>query len=202
MGAGGTLDGVSSPHSAFSKVAGKSFSVFNRFGPNLEHLLGVPEEDRELTGAGSTLDGVSSPHSSFSKVAGKSFSVFNRFGPYLEHLLGVPPRRGPPTNFEENPTTLSGLHRLKAKMTRKNLTDVDQIYRIFVSMYYTRFTKIWRESKQQWERYKELCVHLYNHVCGLRKNSCWVSLGSVVTGLTPPSHPPAPPTHINYSNQI
>ena len=48
-GAGGTLDGVSSPHSAFSKVAGKSFSVFNRFGPNLEHLLGVPEEDRPPT---------------------------------------------------------------------------------------------------------------------------------------------------------
>ena len=39
-GAGGTLDGVSSPHSAFSKVAGKSFSVYNRFGPNLVHLLG------------------------------------------------------------------------------------------------------------------------------------------------------------------
>ena len=48
-GAGGTLDGVSSPHSAFSKVAGKSFSVFNRFGPNLVHLLGVPEEDRPPT---------------------------------------------------------------------------------------------------------------------------------------------------------
>ena len=41
--------------------------------------------------------------------------------------LGTPtgePRRGPPTNFEENPTTLSGLQRLKAKMTRKNLADV------------------------------------------------------------------------------
>ena len=48
-GAGGTLDGVSSPHSAFSKVAGKSFSVFNRFGPNLVHLLGIPEEDRPPT---------------------------------------------------------------------------------------------------------------------------------------------------------
>ena len=48
-GAGGTLDGVSSPHSAFSKVAGKSFSVFNRFGPNLVHLPGVPEEDRPPT---------------------------------------------------------------------------------------------------------------------------------------------------------
>ena len=45
-GPGGTLDGVSSPHSAFSKVAGKGFSVFNRFGPNLVHLLGGPEEDR------------------------------------------------------------------------------------------------------------------------------------------------------------
>ena len=48
-GAGGTLDGVRSPHSAFSKVAGKSFPVFNRFGPNLEHLLGVQEEDRPPT---------------------------------------------------------------------------------------------------------------------------------------------------------
>ena len=48
-GAGGTLDGVSSPHGAFSKVAGKSFSVLNRFGPNLVHLLGVPEEDRPPT---------------------------------------------------------------------------------------------------------------------------------------------------------
>ena len=48
-GAGGTLDGVSSPHSAFSKVAGKKFSVLNRFGPNLVHLLGVPEEDRPQT---------------------------------------------------------------------------------------------------------------------------------------------------------
>ena len=47
--AGGTLDGVSSPHSAFSKVAGKSFSVLNWFGPNLVHLLGVPEEDRPQT---------------------------------------------------------------------------------------------------------------------------------------------------------
>ena len=45
-GAGGTLAGVSSPHSAFSKVAGKSFSVFNRFEPNLVCLLAVPEEDR------------------------------------------------------------------------------------------------------------------------------------------------------------
>ena len=63
--------------------------------------------------------------------------------------LGTPtggPRRGPPTNFEENPTTLSGLQRLKAKVTRKNLADVDEIYEIFVSMYYTRFLKIWRES--------------------------------------------------------
>ena len=49
------------------------------------------------------------------------------------------PRRGPHTNFEENPTTLSGLQRLKAKMTRKNLADVDEIYKIFVSMYYTLF---------------------------------------------------------------
>ena len=48
-GAGDNLDGVSSPHSAFSKVAGKSFSVFNRFGPNLVHLLGGPEEDRPPT---------------------------------------------------------------------------------------------------------------------------------------------------------
>ena len=39
-GAGGTLDGVSSPHSAFSQEAGKRFSVLNRFGPNLVHLLG------------------------------------------------------------------------------------------------------------------------------------------------------------------
>ena len=45
-GEGGTLAGVSSPHSAFSKVAGKSFSVFNRFEPNLVCLLAVPEEDR------------------------------------------------------------------------------------------------------------------------------------------------------------
>ena len=44
-GAGGTLGGVSSPHSAFSKVAAKSFPVFNRFGPNLVCLLAVPEED-------------------------------------------------------------------------------------------------------------------------------------------------------------
>ena len=34
------------PHSALSNIAGKTFSVFNQFGPNLVHLLGVPEEDR------------------------------------------------------------------------------------------------------------------------------------------------------------
>ena len=56
---------------------------------------------------------------------------------------------GPPTNFEENPTLLSGLQRLKAKTTRKNLADGDQIYKIFVSMYYTRFLKIWRESNEK-----------------------------------------------------
>ena len=48
-GLGGTLAGVSSPHSAFSKVAEKSFSVFNWFGPNLVCLLAVPEEDRPPT---------------------------------------------------------------------------------------------------------------------------------------------------------
>ena len=40
---------IGATHSAFSKVAGKSFSVYNRFGPNLVHLLGVPEEDRPPT---------------------------------------------------------------------------------------------------------------------------------------------------------
>ena len=106
--------------------------------------------------------------SAFSKVAGKSFFSFEP----IWTKLGTPtggPRRGPPTNFEENPTTLRGLQRLKAKMTRKNLADVDEIYRLFVPMYYTRFLKIWRESNYKWESYKELCVHLYNHVCGLRK---------------------------------
>ena len=111
----------------------------------------------ELTGPGGTLNGVSSPHSAFSKVAGKSFSVFNRFGPNLVHLLGGP-RRGPPTNFEENPTTLSGLQRLKAKMTRKHLADGDQIYKIFVSMHYTCFMKIWRQSDENWEAMKNYVV--------------------------------------------
>ena len=70
------------------------------------------------------------------------------------------PRRGPPTNFEENPTTLSGLQRLKAKMTRKNLADGDQIYKIFISMHYTCFLQIWREANEKWRSYEELCGHL------------------------------------------
>ena len=95
----------------------------------------------ELTGAGGTLDGVSSPHSAFSKVVYSLQPIWTK--------LGTPtggPRKEAPTNFEENPTTLCGVQRLKAKMTRENLADVDKIYRIFVSMYYTRFLKIWRES--------------------------------------------------------
>ena len=70
------------------------------------------------------------------------------------------PRRGPPTNFEENPTTLRGLQRLKAKMTTKNLADGNQIYKIFVSMHYTCFLKIWRESNGKWRSYEELCRQL------------------------------------------
>ena len=95
----------------------------------------------ELTGPGGTLDGVSSPHMCLLQSSREKFFSFQPIWTKLRTTTGDP-RRGPPNNFEENLTTLSGLHRLKAKMTRKNLTDVDQIYRIFVSMYYTRFTKI------------------------------------------------------------
>ena len=135
----------------------------------------------ELTGPGGTLNGVSSPHSAFSKVAGKSFSVFNRFGPNLAHLLGGP-RRGPPTNFEENPTTLSGLQRLKAKMTRKHLADGDQIYKIFVSMHYTCFMNIWRQSDEKFRSYEELCGQLTGISCILMLNPmtvCFSDIGKV-----------------------
>ena len=70
------------------------------------------------------------------------------------------PRKGPPTNFEENPTNLSGLQRLKAKMAKKILADVDQIYQISVSVYYTRFLKMWRQSIEKLRSYDELCGQL------------------------------------------
>ena len=77
--------------------------------------------------------------------------------------LGTPtgvPRRELPTNFEESPTILCGHQRLKAKMTRKNLADGAQIYKIFVSLHYTCFLKIWRESNGKWRSYEELCHQL------------------------------------------
>ena len=80
--------------------------------------------DFEILGLkGGTLAGVSSPHSAFSKVAGKSFSVF------IWTKLGMPtgsPGRGPPTNFEENPTT-KGPSAVKGKNVNQcwpNLHDI------------------------------------------------------------------------------
>ena len=99
--------------------------------------------------------------------------------------LGMPtgsPRRGPPTNFEENPTTLRGLQRLKAKLTRKNLTNVDQIYTIFVPMYHTRFLKIWRKSNKKWRSREELCGQLTGISCIIMLYSmaaCFWDIGKI-----------------------
>ena len=45
-------------------------------------------------------------------------------------------------------------------MTGKNLADGDQIYKIFVSMHYTCYLKVSRESDEQKGRYEELCGQL------------------------------------------
>ena len=43
-------------------------------------------------------------------------------------------------------------------MTRKNLADGDQIYKIFVSMHDTCFLQIWRESNENEEAMKNYVV--------------------------------------------
>ena len=45
-------------------------------------------------------------------------------------------------------------------MTRKNLADDDQIYKIFEPMYYSCYLKIWRESDEKFRSYEELCGQL------------------------------------------